>query len=203
MEDGTEVRKQRKAKADPAQSKKTRKGSKKPNALTKTAVGIENVPRRIQDEESNSIPETVSSVEEPSQSDDDEEGAAALRAAEEEISSQNDELKDRVDRQCETIRILKGQEAQMKSDVEGVQAAMVRVKKDHAEMKKDSKEKEKLLTNMTFILEHAIDPLRTAIESNEKTTATLQDENAKLKARAEKAEREQHKLKEVPPPPLA
>ena len=71
-------------------------------------------------------------MDEPSRSDDDEEGAAALRADEEEISSQNDELKDRCDRQHETIRILKGQQAQMKSAVEGAQAAMMRAKKDHA-----------------------------------------------------------------------
>ena len=77
---------------------------------------------------------------------------------------------------------------------------MMLVKKDNAEMTKASNENAKLLTNMTFIMEHAIDPLRTAIESNEKTTAMLQDENAKLKARAEKAEREQRKLEEVPPP---
>ena len=39
MDDGTEVRKQRKAKVDPAQSRvKPKKGSTKPNALTKTAV---------------------------------------------------------------------------------------------------------------------------------------------------------------------
>ena len=165
-------------------------------------MGVENVPRRTQDEvsESHSVQETVSSVEEPSRSDDDEEGEAALRAAEEDSSSQDDELKARCDRQCETIRILNGRETQLRREVHGAQAAMMLVKKDNAEKTKASNENAKLLTNMTFIMEHAIDPLRTAIESNEKTTATLQDENAKLKARAEKAEREQRKLEEVPPP---
>ena len=199
---GTEVRKPRRAR-NPSQSKtKPKKASKKPIALAETTVAVKNVPRRIQDEisESHSVQETVSSVEEPSRSDDDEEGEDALRATEEESSSQDDELKARCDRQCETIRILNGRETQLRREVHGAQAAMMLVKKDNAEKTKASNENAKLLTNMTFIMEHAIDPLRTAIESNEKTTATLQDENAKLKARAEKAEREQHKLKEVPPP---
>ena len=199
---GTEVRKPRRAR-NPSQSKtKPKKASKKPIALAETTVAVKNAPRRIQDEisESHSVQETVSSVEEPSRSDEDEEGQDALRATEEESSSQDDELKARCDRQCETIRILNGRETQLRREVHGAQAAMMLVKKDNAEKTKASNENAKLLTNMTFIMEHAIDPLRTAIESNEKTTAMLQDENAKLKARAEKAEREQHKLKEVPPP---
>ena len=202
MEGDSEVRKPRKGK-DAAQVKPKPKGgaSKKAKALAKSTAAIENVPRRIQDEFAESISgqDPAPSVEELGSIDDDAEGAEALREVEDEVDSQDD-FPAQCDRHVETIRILKGEGEQVKLALGSAQKEMIRVKKVNAEMTKALSEKEHRVIQLSFITDHALDPLRSAIESNEKMTATLQDENAVLKARAEKAEREQRLLEEAHPP---
>ena len=155
MEEASEVRRPRKTR-DPSKPKaKGKKGTIKASALTKATVGIENVPRRSQAEntECNSGQETPSELSEPSYTDLNEAGEAALCDVEPEDASP-DVLKDQCSRQAETIRVLQGKGEQWRRDVEGAQATTARVNKDLADMKKTCNEKATLLTQMTFIIHH-------------------------------------------------